>query len=164
MLAAGLYAAALLVLGHAQQAAPAGPAQPLPFSHKIHAGTLDLPCGTCHLNPDPGKQMHYPTTSVCLQCHKVIKKDSPAIQKLASIAQQDGKISWVPIYQLPSYVYFSHRAHSKAGARCLDCHGRVALHEVLFKEGDISMGGCIDCHMKTSASVDCQYCHEAIEP
>ncbi len=163
ILTAVCFATAMLALGQAQQTSPTGPVQPIPFSHKHHAGTLNLPCGTCHLNPDPGEQMQYPKTTVCMQCHKTVKKDSPIIQQLAETAQRGEEIAWVRIYQLPSYVFFSHRAHSKAGAKCMDCHGRVAMHTVLFKEGDISMGACMDCHVKNNASVDCQYCHEPIE-
>ena len=151
------------MLCSAQEAAPIGPRQPLPYSHKIHAGKLNLPCRTCHPNPDPGERMTFPKAGTCMQCHKAIKTDSPAIQQLAKMAQDGGEIPWVRIYQIPSYVYFSHRAHSKAGAKCLDCHGRVANHDVLFKEMDISMGTCMDCHVKNKASVDCQYCHEPME-
>lgn len=147
----------------APAASPQGPTQPLPYSHKIHAGTLNLPCKTCHANADPGEKMGFPAVSTCMQCHRAVKKESPAIQKLAAIAQEGGDIAWVRVYELPSYVYFSHRAHSKAGAKCMDCHGQVSAREVLFKEGDISMGACMDCHVKNKASVDCQYCHEPIE-
>lgn len=154
-----------LVASHAwsQDAAPAGPTQPLPYSHKLHAGTLKLPCNTCHPNPDPGERMTLPQASTCMQCHRAVKKESPAIQKLAAMAQEGGDIPWIRIYQIPSFVYFSHRAHSKAGAKCMDCHGQVATREVLFKEGDTSMGACMNCHIEHKASVDCQYCHEPIE-
>ena len=27
------------------------------FSHKVHAGTVKLPCKACHPNPDPGDEM-----------------------------------------------------------------------------------------------------------
>ena len=29
--------------------------QPIPFSHKVHAGSLGLACKMCHTNPDPGE-------------------------------------------------------------------------------------------------------------
>jgi len=31
------------------------PEQPLPFSHKTHAGTMKVACKMCHTNPDPGE-------------------------------------------------------------------------------------------------------------
>ena len=62
-----------------------GPVQPLPFSHKDHAGTLKLQCKMCHPSPDPGESMTIAPPSVCMQCHSAIKADSPAIQKLAQV-------------------------------------------------------------------------------
>src|SRR5579862_6227053 len=54
---AWLPVATLLVLTPSGAPAAAPPAQPIPFSHKVHAGTLKLACGTCHPNPDPGELM-----------------------------------------------------------------------------------------------------------
>jgi hypothetical protein len=45
-------------------------------------------------------------------CHQSIKKDSPAIQKL------------VRVYKESDFVFFSHRSHLGAGAKCEDCHGQ----------------------------------------
>src|ERR1700704_4115378 len=56
-------------------------AQPIPFSHKQHAGALKLQCKMCHPNPNPGESMTIAPASTCLQCHSAIKANSPAIQK-----------------------------------------------------------------------------------
>ena len=40
------------------------PEQPLPFSHKQHAGTLKLQCKMCHTNPNPGQMMNIVAASV----------------------------------------------------------------------------------------------------
>jgi hypothetical protein len=36
----------------------------------------------------------------------------------------------------------------------------VAERDVLAKEGDISMGGCMTCHQQKKARNDCNACHE----
>jgi hypothetical protein len=66
----------------------------------------------------------------------------------------------VRIYQIPSYVAFSHKTHLETGAKCVKCHGDVAQRDVLTKEGDISMGACMTCHRENKASNDCGFCHE----
>jgi Zn ribbon nucleic-acid-binding protein len=81
------------------------------------------------------------------------------MQKLQAYAKQNRDIDWVRVYQIPSYVSFSHRAHLKAGASCDTCHGAVAQRTALFREKDISMGFCMDCHRAKQASIDCSYCH-----
>jgi hypothetical protein len=137
-----------------------GPAQPVPFSHKNHAGTLKVPCKMCHPSPDPGESMTIAPPSVCMQCHSAIKADSPAIQKLAQYAAQSKPVPWVRIYEIPAYVAFSHRAHIAAKNTCEDCHGKVAERDVLYREVNLNMGTCMDCHAGKRASTNCNFCHE----
>ncbi len=139
------------------------PVQPVPFSHKVHAGTLEIECATCHENPDPGEAMTIAHPSACMECHATIKADSPAIQKLARAAQEGRDIDWVRVYQIPSYVWFSHRTHLEAGNKCVECHGSVAERDQLARQGDISMAGCVNCHLAKGSSTDCSYCHEPLQ-
>ncbi|MCW5967734.1 MAG: cytochrome c3 family protein [Blastocatellales bacterium] len=142
--------------------APVGPEQPLPFSHKKHAGDEAIKCAVCHRNADPGERMGFPPTSVCMGCHTDEAADKPAIKTLAALDAERRAIRWVRVYQIPSYVFFSHRAHLAAGSACADCHGQVAERERLYREGDISMAGCIKCHQEKQASTDCTYCHDKL--
>jgi len=158
-----LLAACLLVAAAsaAQQAVPAPP-QPLPFSHKLHAGKLELKCATCHRNPDPGEKMGFAAPATCMQCHSEVKADSPHIQKLAAAAKDKTDIRWVRVYEIPTFVSFSHRAHLAAGNNCAECHGQVKEREQLFREADISMSACMNCHAAKKASTDCAYCHDKL--
>jgi len=154
--------AALLytVFSFAQTAPKTPPPQPIPFSHKVHAGDLKQPCKSCHTNPDPGEMMTIVAAAKCMQCHASVKTESPAIQNLAAAAKENREIKWTRVYQIPGYVFFSHRAHLEAGASCEECHGPVNTREQLFRETDISMGGCMNCHRLKKASLSCTYCHE----
>lgn len=145
----------LVVLAFAAEA----PEQPIPYSHKVHVGA-GMKCAECHVMPDPGEMMTFPATSKCMSCHVAVKKDSAAIQKLASFAESKRRVPWVRIWQIPSYVSFSHKAHIEAGASCAKCHGEVKDHDRLARETDMSMTGCMNCHRETKASVSCTFCHE----
>ncbi len=159
--AVGILAAAVLALAaQEQKRAPAPPPQPIPFSHKQHAGTLGLECAICHPNADPGESMGLPAASACMDCHSTIKTESPPIQKLAAFAKNNRTVPWVRVYEIPTYVMFSHRSHLKSGNTCAECHGPVAERDALSREGDISMGGCMRCHTQKKASNDCAFCHE----
>ncbi len=137
---------------------PPAPEQPLPFSHKTHAAQ-GLDCKTCHEMPDPGYFAEIAPTAVCMDCHKEVKSDSPAIQTLAKAHAAGEEIEWEPVYMVPDFVYFSHRKHVDAGAACSACHGDVAAKDALAKERNISMPGCIACHKAAQASVECDFCH-----
>lgn len=137
------------------------PDQPLPFSHKTHAGTAALACNQCHPMPDPGDFATLPATQVCMSCHIAIKKDSPHIAKLAEYHAAGKKISWAPVYRVPDYVFFNHKRHIAVdGVTCATCHGPVAEREVLRREKDISMQGCMECHRVKNARNNCNYCHD----
>lgn len=133
--------------------------QPIPYSHKQHLA-LGLKCNFCHENPDPGEVMGIPAAAKCMTCHQSVKKESAAIQKLAAYASSGRDIPWVRVYEIPSYVSFSHKTHLESGATCETCHGPVRQRERIARETDISMGGCMDCHRAKRASIDCTFCHE----
>ena len=149
--------AALLLLAAALAGAQE---QPIPFSHKTHAGALKLACKMCHPNPEPGDTMTIAPASRCMQCHSSIKADSPAIQKLAQYAKSNTPVPWVRVYEIPSFVVFSHRTHLQAGNQCEECHGPVATRDRLVREKDLSMAGCMNCHKAKKASLDCGTCHD----
>lgn len=137
-----------------------GPTQPIPFSHKLHAGEQNLKCATCHKNADPGERMGLASAAMCMQCHEDVKADSPAIQKLAGFAKDKREIRWVRVYEIPSYVFFSHRSHLNAGAACAECHGEVKELEQMYQAKKINMASCMNCHQAKGASVDCTFCHD----
>ena len=136
-----------------------GPEQPVPFSHKQHAGTLKMPCEYCHAPSRSGATLTIPRASFCMQCHQTIATDNPGVQKLTEYAKTDRTIPWVRIYELPSFVSFSHKVHLQHGTTCEQCHGAVAERVRLYKESDISMATCVNCHRAKRASVDCSTCH-----
>ena len=157
MLCCGALASVTTLL--AQTGGP--PTQPLPFSHKAHAGDLKLACKMCHRSPDPGEMMGTVAPGVCMQCHSAIRTESPAIQKLAAAARQNREIDWTRVYSIPAFVAFSHRIHLEGGSTCQDCHGNIAARDVLYRERDISMRGCMDCHRAKKISNNCRFCHDA---
>jgi Cytochrome c7 and related cytochrome c len=137
----------------------AAPVQPLPFSHKKHVGA-GLQCRQCHTNPDPGNQMTFPASSVCMTCHADIAKDRPAILKLAALAKSGEPIPWVRVYQVTPGVTWAHRKHLQAGMQCVMCHGQVAGLDAMAETTSVtSMGSCIACHAAHKAGTTCQTCH-----
>jgi hypothetical protein len=148
-----------------QDKAPAPQAakrQPVPFSHKLHTQFVPA-CQDCHQISSDGWTMGYPPEEKCMACHATIKADSPTIKALAAYAAQKQPVPWVRIYQVPDYVYFSHRTHvRKAKLDCGDCHGPVRDRDVLTKEKPTSMPACIACHKEKGAPTGCRTCHDTI--
>ena len=129
------------------------PTQPIPFSHKLHAGDMDINCAYCHTGVYKGKQAGIPSASICMNCHNAIKQGSPEIQKIYAAIETNTPIEWVRVHNLPDLAYFNHSQHSNvAGLDCENCHGEIPTMEVVEQRHSLTMGWCIDCHRKTDVN------------
>lgn len=122
------------------------PDQPIPFSHKIHAGDNKMECFYCHHNVDKSNHASVPPTSLCMGCHKTVAKESPHIQKLAKLDASGGSFEWIKIHNLPEHVRFPHKRHIAAGVQCQTCHGPVETMDTVKQEHNFTMGWCLSCH------------------
>ncbi len=48
------------------------PEQPVPFSHKLHAGELELDCRYCHAQVEIAAVASVPPAQVCMTCHSLV--------------------------------------------------------------------------------------------
>lgn len=129
------------------------PEQPVPYSHKLHAGDLGIDCRYCHANVERSYEAMVPPTQTCMGCHSVIKTDS---EKLAPVRDSwaTGKpVEWQRIHRLPDHVYFDHSVHLAAGVGCASCHGRIDEMEVVRQDKPLSMSWCLECHRDPSAHI-----------
>lgn len=122
------------------------PDQPIPYSHRLHVGELGIDCRYCHSMVDQAAHANIPSTETCLNCHNVIKKESPEIMKLRESYANNEPIEWKRVHFLPDYAFFNHSRHVNSGVSCVSCHGRVDQMEVVRQEESLSMSWCLDCH------------------
>lgn len=122
------------------------PQQPIPFSHRLHAGNNKIPCQYCHTGADRSRHAGIPPLQTCMNCHKVTKADSPPIRRVAEAFGRGDAVGWQRVYELPDHVYFDHRPHVNAGVACQYCHGAVQGMEVLSRFMNMRMGACLNCH------------------
>jgi len=134
------------------------PTQPIPFSHRGHVAA-GMSCDNCHQLSSDGKQMQIPSVTGCMACHQSVMEARPAIQKMTQLEKEGQQISWVRVYQLPEFVFFSHQKHIDAKLACEVCHGMVRNQDVLRQEKEISMVACINCHKLRKVSTSCGLCH-----
>jgi hypothetical protein len=129
------------------------PVQPVPYSHRLHAGELRIDCRYCHASVEFSAVANVPPTQVCMNCHRVVKVDSPALEKVRESAKSGTPMRWVRVHKLPEYAYFDHHAHVRAGVGCVTCHGHVEEMEVVQQAEPLSMGWCLDCHRNPQPSL-----------
>lgn len=122
------------------------PEQPIPFSHKLHAGDNKIPCQYCHTNVERSRHATVPALNVCMNCHRVVKTESPYIQKITQAYNEGKPIEWVRVHELPDFAYFPHKRHIAAGLQCQTCHGEVQTMEKVYQAQPLTMGWCMSCH------------------
>ena len=155
------------------------PAQPIAFSHTLHAGALRIDCGYCHANVTAGPHATVPPLSTCMNCHtEVHPKDingevKTEIKKLLDHWQQAEPVRWNKVHDLADFAYFDHRRHIAAGLDCQECHGAVEEMDHVSRVHGMKMSWCLDCHMQTPpegeaapnpnqlyrAPIHCSVCH-----
>jgi hypothetical protein len=143
------------------------PKQPVPFSHKLHAGQLKLDCRYCHNTVEKAGHAAIPPSATCGNCHGgnrttaslvdgvvkpgrdlgIVHAENPLLQPLrTSLEDPDQPLLWERVHDLPDFVYFNHSAHINRGVSCVSCHGRIDQMEVVQQIESLSMKWCLDCH------------------
>jgi cytochrome c553 len=148
------------------------PTQPIKYSHKLHAGDLQIDCKYCHSTAEKSKQASVPSVNTCMNCHQVVQlrdrydgEISPEIKKIyaAMDYNADDKtygpnpkpIRWIRIHNLPDHAFFNHSMHVKgAGVTCQTCHGPIQTMEVVEQYATLQMGWCINCHRERKIDVE----------
>ncbi|MFQ5776756.1 MAG: cytochrome c3 family protein [Terriglobia bacterium] len=153
---ATLVVAGVLASNYARSDAPA---QPLAFSHKLHAGERKIGCLYCHSYARRSPVAGVPSVQLCLGCHNNMQSDHPEIQKLKTYWDEKEPIPWNRVYATPDFVHFNHKRHVRAGVACQTCHGPVETMAQVRRVSSLEMGWCLQCHRERQASVDCATCH-----
>lgn len=136
-----------------------GPEQPIPFSHRLHAGVKGINCRFCHPFVERSARAGIPEVGKCLYCHNHIIPQHPEIRKEHDYFNRGEPVPWKRVFMLSDHVFFRHQPHIRYGLECQQCHGEVQtgdrLPYVKFK-----MGFCIRCHQENEANLGCWLaCH-----
>jgi hypothetical protein len=177
LIVCGFMARELMSVGINQGYAPD---QPIAFSHRIHAGSNKIPCLYCHYAARTSRHAGIPPANICMNCHRILDKQTVEIEKLKESVQMLRPIRWVKIHNLPDFVYFNHSQHVLSDVACQRCHGPIEQMDRVRQFAPLTMGWCLNCHRehahepvadlqravshltKTSvpdAALDCASCH-----
>ncbi|MGD0230214.1 MAG: cytochrome c3 family protein [Syntrophorhabdales bacterium] len=156
----GLLFAILFFFYGAYPASRIGPAQPIAFSHRVHAGVKEINCRFCHPYVARSQDAGIPAVDKCFFCHTYVIPDHPEIRKEKAYLDEKRPVRWVRVFWVPDFVFFRHEPHvARAGLDCSRCHGEVKGMDRLRRK-DFEMGFCIACHREMGGELDCWLgCH-----
>jgi hypothetical protein len=127
------------------------PRQPVTYSHELHARELGIDCRYCHANVERSPVATVPPTQTCMNCHQLVKSDSPRLAAVRDSWESGKRLEWVRIHKLPDYAYFDHSVHVTSGVGCVECHGRVDEMDQVRQVEPLSMSWCLECHRDVRA-------------
>lgn len=122
------------------------PVQPVPYSHKLHAGEMQIDCRYCHASVERSAVANVPPTQACMNCHLLVSRNVESLAPVRDSAKSGMPMRWVRVHKLGEYAYFDHHVHVSAGVGCASCHGRVDEMDVVRQVEPLSMSWCLDCH------------------
>jgi menaquinone reductase, multiheme cytochrome c subunit len=129
------------------------PEQPVPYSHKLHAGQLGLDCFYCHSTVYKAAFAAVPATQTCMNCHTKVKDTSSRLAPIRESFETGKPVEWVHIHILPNFVYFNHSSHVTAGVSCVSCHGRIDQMIEVHQEKPLNMAFCLECHRNPAPNI-----------
>jgi hypothetical protein len=120
--------------------------QPIQFSHAHHVGGVGLDCRYCHTSVETSAFAGIPPTKTCMNCHSQIWSTAPILEPVRASFRDDTNLNWIRVYDLPDFVYFSHKIHVKQGVGCVTCHGEIDKMPLTYQANSLLMEWCLDCH------------------
>lgn len=122
------------------------PKQPIAYSHRQHVRDFGIDCRYCHSGVDRSPVAMVPPTQTCMNCHQLVKMDSPKLAAVRESWEKGTRIEWIRVHKLADYVYFRHAAHVNSNIGCGECHGRIDQMDQVQQVQTLSMGWCLECH------------------
>jgi len=122
------------------------PEQPINYSHKLHAGDMQIDCQYCHVAVEKSRHAMVPAVETCMNCHTVARKDRSEIIKLTQHYNSGKPIFWKRVHKVPDYAYFNHSVHVNKGIECESCHSEIKQMEKVGQMNSFTMRNCLSCH------------------
>jgi hypothetical protein len=150
-------------------------AQPVDFSHKVHADKAGQKCEDCHEFREDGSFAGIPRLDKCAGCHAAAMGTTAAEKQfIDGYVTPQREVRWASYARQPENVYFSHAVHVKrAQLQCESCHGNHGQTDTLrvYQEDRISgysrdiwagmkMDDCVACHRRHGTENSCLDCHK----
>ncbi len=165
VLAVGLlFSLGALLAGHHGMRLPGNqqgyaPRQPIAFSHRLHAGELQISCFYCHYAAQTSRHAGIPAASICMNCHRFVTAPLGAIRAEDEQAKQEKRKPRRVVSAEIQKIY---------DALALDADlkpipGKARVPIAWIKVHNLPDFVYFDHRAHITAGVACQRCHGAVE-
>ncbi|HWP84144.1 MAG TPA: cytochrome c3 family protein [Terriglobia bacterium] len=134
------------------------PEQPIRFSHRLHAGELEIGCLYCHGGAERSRNAGLPAASLCMNCHKFVTAPLGSVRAEYAAAEKERRparlIVSPEIQKLYDAVGFNPTQPAAWGAR-----SPIAWNQIYNLPDYVRF----DHRPHVTAGVACQSCHGPVE-
>ncbi len=135
------------------------PEQPIAFSHRLHAGELQINCLYCHFGAETSRHAGIPASSICMNCHKFVSAPLGAIRAEDKLAEEENR---KPGRVVSTEIQKIYDAMGLDEALARDTAKTPASVEWI-KVHNVPDFVYFDHRVHVGAGVACQRCHGAVE-
>jgi hypothetical protein len=135
------------------------PVQPIAYSHKLHAGDLQIQCQYCHSSVDKSRHAGIPSTNVCMNCHSGVTATLAAVQAEEAAAAEQ-KRSPQPVRSGEIQKLYDAMALDEELLPIPDQAQKPIAWKRIHKLPDFVY---FDHRAHITATVQCQTCHGPVE-
>jgi hypothetical protein len=140
------------------------PTQPIAFSHRLHAGELQVACVYCHSGAERSRHAGVPAANVCMNCHRFVTAPMGAVRAEDEIAKKENRaprlIVSPEIQKLYDAVGF---LPGKTGQAPPDADHQPRNAIAWIKVHNLPDFVYFDHRPHVNAGVACQACHGPVE-
>ena len=135
------------------------PDQPIAFSHRLHAGELQISCFYCHGGAASSRHAGIPAASVCMNCHKSVTAPLGAIRAEEELAKKENRKPLPIISPELQKLYDALALDDK-----LQRDPRKAMKPIAWvKVHNLPDFAYFDHRAHVTAGVSCTHCHGPVE-
>lgn len=135
------------------------PEQPIAYSHRLHAGELQIDCLFCHSAADDSQHAGIPSSDVCMKCHKFVTASFGALQQERQRAAEAGEDPKLIVSDELRPLYDSLALDEELKP----IEGAAPESIEWVRVHNLPDFACFDHRAHVAAGVTCQRCHGPVE-
>ncbi len=135
------------------------PVQPIAYSHRLHAGELQIACQYCHSGADKSRHAGIPSASVCMNCHRQVTAAPALVREEEELAKKENRKPRPVISKELAKLYDALALDD----RLQPIPGKAPRPIAWIKVHNLPAHAYFDHRAHVAAGVACQRCHGPIE-
>lgn len=135
------------------------PVQPIAFSHRLHAGEMQIACVYCHSGAEHSPRAGIPAASVCMNCHRTVTAPLADVRAEDEAAKKENRKPR-PVIAPELHKLYDALGLDETLRRDPTKTPRPIAWVRVYNLPDYS---CFDHRAHVGAGVTCQSCHGPVE-